>query len=163
MTSLSTGKALGAYRSVGVSSLADTASPNQLVLMLFNGASAAVAAARGHMERKEIAAKGKAISSAISIIDGGLRVSLDLKVGGELAQNLSDLYVYMGQRLFHANAHNDPRALEEVAQLLKQLGSAWETIAGKSPMVAAVAMPPMPEPRLIPKPGNRVSAAYGAV
>lgn len=125
------GKGSNAYRDVGVESIADSAAPHQLVLMLFNGARAAVAAAKGHLERNETAAKGKAISHAISIIDGGLKASLDLKVGGELAKNLSDLYVYMGQRLLYANQKNDASALNEVAQLLEELGGAWEIIAAK--------------------------------
>jgi flagellar protein FliS len=129
--------AMAAYRSVGVESLASTADPHQLVLMLFNGARAAVAAAKGHMERKEIAPKGETISKAISIIDGGLKASLDLNVGGPMAQNLWDLYVYMGQRLLQANIKNDAKALDEVALLLEQLGGAWESIAGKATPVAA--------------------------
>ena len=51
--------AMAAYRTVGVESLASTADPHQLVLMLFNGARAAVAAAKGHLQRKEVAPKAK--------------------------------------------------------------------------------------------------------
>ena len=135
--------AMAAYRTVGVESLASTADPHQLVLMLYNGARAAVAAAKGHLQRKEIAPKGEAISKAISIIDGGLKASLDLNVGGEMAQNLWDLYVYMGQRLLQANIRNDGKALDEVALLLEQLGSAWEGIAGTQvPASAAPAVRP---------------------
>ena len=139
--------AMAAYRTVGVESLASTADPHQLVLMLFNGARAAVAAAKGHLQRKEIAPKGEAISKAISIIDGGLKASLDLNVGGEMAQNLWDLYVYMGQRLLQANIKNDGKALDEVALLLEQLGGAWESIAGKA-APAAVASAPAVRPAL---------------
>ena len=166
------GNALKAYRSVGVESIADSASPEQLVLMLFNGARAAVAAANGHMQRNEVVAKCKAITSAIEIVDGGLKASLDLSVGGKLAQNLSDLYAYITQRLFHANLKNDLRALDEVARLLEQLGDAWESIATKAPSTAATAMTSAPAPAesatASPSPAatknapvNRVSAAYG--
>ena len=124
--------AVNAYHSVGVESLANSGNPHQLVVMLFTGARAAVAAARGHLQRKEVAAKGAAIGKAIDIIDGGLKASLDLNVGGEMAQNLSDLYIYMGQRLLQANIKNDAKALDEVAQLLQQLGGAWESIGAKA-------------------------------
>ena len=147
--------AMAAYRSVGVESLASTADPHQLVLMLFNGARAAVAAAKGHMERKEIAPKGETISKAISIIDGGLKASLDLNVGGEMAQNLSSLYVYMGQRLLQANIKNDAKALDEVALLLEQLGGAWESIAGKAAPVVAV----RPSLALVPPSATTVHSA----
>lgn len=173
------GNALKAYRSVGVETIADSAPPEQLVLMLFNGARAAVAAANGHMQRNEVAAKCKAITSAIEIVDGGLKASLDLSVGGKLAQNLSDLYGYITQRLFHANLRNDLRALEEVAQLLEQLGGAWESIATKTPSTAATGRTastttatttaaPATAPSSAPAAAthanvNRVSAAYGAL
>ena len=140
MFSTNSGTGSNAYRNIGVESMASTAAPHQLVLMLFNGARAAIAEAKGHLERHEVAAKGAAISKAISIIDGGLKASLDLNVGGELAQNLSNLYVYMGQRLLHANLKNDRGALDEVARLLQELGDAWSSIAGK------VAKAPAPKP-----------------
>jgi flagellar protein FliS len=139
--------AMNAYRAVGVESLASTADPHQLVLMLFNGARAAVAAAKGHLQRKEIAPKCEAISKAIAIVDGGLKASLDLNVGGPMAQSLSDLYAYMGQRLLEANLYNDGQKLDEVALLLEQLGSAWESIAGKA-APAAVASAPAVRPAL---------------
>ena len=123
--------AMDTYRGVSVESIVDSAAPHQLVCMLFDGASAAVAAAKGHIQRREIAAKGAAISKAISIIDEGLKASLDLKVGGEMARNLFELYAYMSKRLLAANINNDSAALDEVAQLLLQLGSAWGSVAEK--------------------------------
>lgn len=129
--------AMNAYRNVGVESIVESATPQQLVLMLFGGAIAAIASAEQHLRLKDIAAKGKAISQAISIIDGGLKASLDLSVGGALAQNLSELYDYMGRRLLHANLRNDPAALDEVRQLLLQLNGAWETLAATTAAAAA--------------------------
>jgi flagellar secretion chaperone FliS len=136
--------AMNAYRGVGVESIVESASPHQLVLMLFDGARAAVALANASLQGHNIPAKCEAISKAIAIIDGGLKASLDLKVGGELAQNLSDLYAYMTQRLLHANLKNDLAALEEVSLLLQQLGSAWATLAA-TPVVAAPATPARPQ------------------
>lgn len=164
--------AMNAYRSMGVASIVESASPHQLVLMLFNGARAAVATAKGHLERHEIAPKCEAISKAIAIVDGGLKASLDLNVGGEMAKNLSDLYAYIGQRLLEANLNNDGKRLDEVALLLEQLGSAWESIAAKSASVApearaalapAVAARPDSTPPLMVSPqSRRLAHAYGA-
>ena len=143
MSPTHTHSAINAYHSVGVESLANTADPHQLVVMLFNGARAALAVARGHLQRKEVAAKGAAIGKAIAIIDNGLKASLDLRVGGEIAQNLADLYDYMARRLLQANLKNDTKALDEVAQLLQQLGGAWESIGAKSaPAAATLAVRP---------------------
>ena len=149
--------AVNAYHSVGVESLANSGNPHQLVVMLFNGARAAVAVARGHLQRREIEAKGAAIGKAIAIIDDGLKASLDLNVGGEIAQNLADLYDYMARRLLQANLKNDAKALDEVAQLLLQLGSAWESIGAKS-APAAVASEPAARPALTLVPAPTAAA-----
>ncbi len=118
-----------AYRKVGLESQLDAATPHKLVLMLFEGAQLAVTNAQRHMQNKEIALKGTAISKAIDIIANGLQASLDHDVGGDLAEQLEALYEYMGQRLLHANLHNDVAALKEVGDLLQEIKSAWEKIA----------------------------------
>ena len=174
MFSANSGSGSNAYHAVGVESMASTGGPHQLVLMLFNGARAAIAVAKGHMARREIPEKGMAISKAIEIIEGGRKASLDMNVGGELAQNLSDLCVYIGQRQFQANVKNDTAALDEVATLLQQLGDAWSSIAGAKPAKAPAAhastaarTAPEVRPAAAPGAANRAPAAaptpmYGA-
>lgn len=120
--------AASAYARVGVETGVAAASPHKLILMLFEGAMLAVAHARLHMQRNEIAAKGAAISKAIMIIDSGLRPSLDSKAGGELAQRLDALYEYLSNRLLFANLKNDVATLDEVSRLLSELNGAWEAI-----------------------------------
>lgn len=120
--------AAAAYAKVGVETGVVSANPHRLVLMLFEGARVAVAAARLHMQRNEIAAKGEAISKAITIIDHGLKASLDVAAGGELAQRLYALYEYMAGRLLAANLDNDQKELDEVGRLLAELNDAWEAI-----------------------------------
>lgn len=117
-----------AYAKVGLESGALTADPHKLISMLFQGALLAIANAKNGMLRKDIPAKGAAISKAILIIGEGLQGSLDKNVGGELAQSLDALYGYMCARLVHANAHNDMAALDEIAGLLNELKDAWDTI-----------------------------------
>lgn len=124
--------ALNAYTQVGVDANVLTASPHKLILMLFDGAIKAISLAKFSMNKKEIGAKGEAISKAIAIIDEGLKLSLDVKVGGELAENLSALYEYMCHRLLVANLKNDISALDEVSRLLLELRDAWASIE-KSP------------------------------
>ena len=120
------------YAQVGLQSGVMSASPHQLITMLFDGAKTAIAMARHHMEHKEIAAKGKAISKAINIVDNGLKASLDAEAGGkagaELVANLSALYDYISQRLMYANLRNDPALLDEADRLLENIGSAWREI-----------------------------------
>lgn len=128
-----------AYATVGVETGVAAADPHKLIVMLFEGAMVAVASAIQHMQARDIPKKGAAISKAISIIDNGLRASLDKKVGGEIALNLDALYEYMSSRLLIANVKNQQSVLEEVYQLLKGLKSAWESIAPN--MNAAPASP----------------------
>lgn len=125
--------AAAAYSRVGIETGVVSANPHRLVLMLFEGARVAVAAARLHMQRNEIAAKGEAISKAIAIIDHGLKASLDVAAGGELAQQLYALYEYMARRLLAANLDNDPKGLDEVGRLLAELNDAWEAIGEPGP------------------------------
>lgn len=125
-----------AYATVGIETGVAAASPHKLILMLFDGALLSLSAATSHMQQKHIAEKGQSISKAIDIIGNGLRASLDLKAGGELAERLYSLYEYMENRLLHANLHNDPAALEEVSHLLGELRSAWEEIAQNPAVVS---------------------------
>lgn len=121
-----------AYARIGTESAAMSASPHQLITMLFDGAKTAITMARHHMANKDIAAKGKAISKAINIVENGLKASLDAEAGGkagaELVANLSALYDYVTQRLLYANLRNDPALLDEADRLLDNIGSAWREI-----------------------------------
>lgn len=135
-----------AYATVGVETGVAAADPHKLIVMLFEGALVAVASASQHMQAGDIPKKGAAISKAISIIDNGLRASLDKKVGGEIAQNLDALYEYMSNRLLMANLQNQPALLDEVYQLLKSLKSAWESIAPNANQANTQAAAQAPSP-----------------
>lgn len=129
---------IAAYATVGVETSVESASPHKLILLLFEGAKAAILAAKLQMSNGEIAAKGASISKAIDIINNGLKASLDLEAGGSLALQLQALYEYMSDRLLFANLKNEPAALDEVLGLLAQIHSAWEEI-GDRPETAPAA------------------------
>jgi flagellar protein FliS len=137
----STNSGANAYARVGVETGVAAASPHKLIVMLFEGAMVAISSAIQQMQAGDVQAKGKSISKAITIIDEGLRASLDKKVGGEIALNLDALYEYMSNRLVIANLKNQPAILDEVYQLLRGLKDAWESIA-PAPS-AASAQPPV--------------------
>lgn len=136
-----------AYANVGVETGVMAASPHKLIVMLFEGALAALSSALVHMKARRIADKGKAISKAINIIDNGLRASLDKEVGGEIALNLDALYSYMSERLLQANLNNAPETIEEVMKLLGDLKGAWESIAPAPVAAVAAAAPAMARPQ----------------
>lgn len=156
---MNTATAIKAYAKVGVESGVSAADPHKLISMLYQGALLAIANAKNGIMRKDIPAKGAAISKAILIIDDGLKASLDKDVGGELAQNLASLYDYMTSRLLAANMKNDMAALDEVARLLTDLKGAWDSIRPASAAPAAA-------PAAAPQPAaasNKVQLAYGRV
>lgn len=125
-------RAISAYQKVGVDAAVEVADPHRLILLLFAGAQAAIGNARAAMQQQQIASKGEAISKAIDIISNGLKVSLDLEQGGEVAQRLDALYDYLVVRLLRANLDKDLCALEEVAALLEEIHGAWRGISPKA-------------------------------
>jgi len=123
-----------AYGKIGLETGVSAASPHKLIIMLYEGALTALSKAMHELKTGNVAAKGKSISHAISIIDSGLRASLDKQSGGEIAHSLDALYEYMSERLLHANLHNKLEILEEIHGLLKDLKITWESI-GSDPSV----------------------------
>ena len=122
----------GAYARVGVETGVMSASPHQLICMLFDGARSTIGMARHHMASGDIGPKGNAIAKAIDIVDNGLKAALDAKAAGPegeaLVANLSALYGYIIQRLLQANLRNDAQALDEADGLLENIASAWREI-----------------------------------
>lgn len=116
------------YRTVDAYGAAAAPDRIQLVLRMMQGALDRIATARGHMRRGEQAPKGEALGRAVRLIDG-LRSCLDLQRGGEIAANLGALYDYMTRRLTEANLRNDPRGLDEVAELMEEIRGGWEQMA----------------------------------
>ncbi|MDP1557325.1 MAG: flagellar export chaperone FliS [Nitrosomonas sp.] len=119
---------ISAYQRTGVETGVESANPHKLILMLFEGAQQALANAKLHIRHNEIAQKGLMISKAIMIIDHGLKASLDMNAGGDIAPKLFSLYEYMTHRLLTANLKNDIEIINEVNGLLSQLHEAWESI-----------------------------------
>jgi flagellar protein FliS len=118
---------VGAYSQIRVATGVSEGSPHRLVAMLFDGFFEALARARGAMRNGEIEAKGKAIGHAARIVEEGLKSALDMKAG-QISKDLSDLYAYITVRLMHANLRNDESALDECANLMEPLRSAWADI-----------------------------------
>ncbi|MDR7342844.1 MAG: flagellar export chaperone FliS [Pantoea sp.] len=122
-----------AYAQVGVESAVMSATPHQLVVLLFDGALSAMKKAVILMDQGDIPGKGQALSKAINIITNGLRAGLNHEAGGDIAANLDGLYDYMTRRLLHANLHNDVEAIAEVERLLTNIADAWKEIGPNAP------------------------------
>lgn len=117
-----------AYARVGVETGVESASPHRLIAMLFDGYMDALATARGALRQGQVEIKGRAISRAARIVDEGLKASLNLNGGGQLAEDLRSLYEYLTMRLTQANLRNDETILDECVSLVEPLRAAWREI-----------------------------------
>ncbi|MCX6119192.1 MAG: flagellar export chaperone FliS [Proteobacteria bacterium] len=104
-----------------------TASREKILLMLYEGAIRFTKQARVAMNEKKIADKGKYISKATAILSE-LMATLDFKVGGQLAHDLENLYIFMIDKLIEANIQNKTEPLDHVERLLNTLYSAWKDV-----------------------------------
>ena len=118
---------INAYRKGNLKQDIANADPHKLTLMLMQGALDRIAYAKGAMERREYELKSQYISRVTAILIN-LRDTLDLKVGGETAENLFALYDYMIERLNLAHVKNDLKMLDEVTNLLTPIRDAWVQI-----------------------------------
>ncbi len=105
-----------------------TQSKEKILLILYEGAVRFVKLACMGIEEKSAKIRGENISKVIGILTE-LDYALDREAGGEIVENLSDLYHYMVNRLTHANVKNDPDALNEVEKLLTELKDGFEGAA----------------------------------
>ena len=112
-----------AYRETSVM----TASPEQLVVMLYDGAGRFLRQAEGAMngDGTWLQASQK-LSRAEAIIDE-LLATLDMDAG-EIAERLQAIYVFCKTRLIEARLERDPGRVDQVARLLAELREAWATI-----------------------------------
>ncbi len=116
------------YQQVKAQHAVSGADPHRLIVMLMEGALEKMAAAKGFISQGKRAEKAQQISWAVSIIDG-LRMSLNKEQGGEIAENLDNLYDYMEHQLLQANINDDAVILDEVSGLMRTVLSGWMEIA----------------------------------
>jgi flagellar protein FliS len=132
-------RVLGLYRNVDATSAVEDASPHKIVAMIYDAVLGEIAAARGAMQRRDVAEKGRAIGRAVRLVQEGLMAPLDLEAGGAIATNLRDLYEYTVYRLTLGNLHSDDAALAECASLMRTLSESWAAIAPQVDMPARAA------------------------
>jgi flagellar protein FliS len=133
-TSVST-RSVNAYQRVSVETGVAQADPHRLVDMLFDGLLGNIGAARGALARGDIKAKCQHISTAVRILEEGLKGSLNLAQGGELAANLMGVYGYCVMRLTTANVKSDDAILKEVAQVLTPISEGWKQMGRENPAI----------------------------
>ncbi len=105
-----------------------TASPEQLVVMLYDGARRFLGQATAAMRADEIETAHQKLRRAEAII-AHLRDTLDLDQG-DVATRLQAIYLFCNRHLNDARVQRDPQKIEQVNSLLGELRSAWSSVAG---------------------------------
>lgn len=101
-----------------------SASKEKILLMLYEGCIRFIKQAIVAIEKKDIADRGMNIGRAYDIINE-LNNTLNHEVGGEIAANLEQLYMFVSEQLTKANATGDKKPLEESLKVLETLYSGW--------------------------------------
>lgn len=101
-----------------------SASPEQILLMLYDGAIRFVRQSIEGIEQDNLALIHHGIKKSMAIISE-FSNSLDHEVGGEIAENLDALYNFMIRELTFANLHKDIEKLKIVEGLLVDLRETW--------------------------------------
>jgi flagellar protein FliS len=114
------------YKATSVQS----ASREKLLLMMYEGAIRFVKRAILACEQKNIAERGVNIGKAYDIVLE-LNNTLDHKVGGDIARNLEQLYMFITDKLTQANIKGDKAPLEEALKILETLYSGWQQAVEK--------------------------------
>jgi flagellar protein FliS len=138
------------YRQLKVQS----ASPGQLMLMLYDGAIRFCLRAIKQMEIKDVAGKGMSISKAQAIVQE-LAATLNFQVAPELCASLEQLYIYMTEKLTEANMDSDAEKIKEVVRLLTTVKEGWEQVVKQEAKSG--------QPRPAPQPGQQMRPAPGSI
>lgn len=114
-----------------------TATPEMVIVKLYEGALRFIRAARAHQEAGHIAGRATSIAKALAIVNE-LQHSLNLERGGEIAHNLDALYFFVTDRLLEANLRGTIAPLDVATSILSTLNEAWVEIARRPADALAV-------------------------
>ena len=105
-----------------------TASPGQLVVMLYDGAIRFLRQAEIAMEEGSVAQTNDRMQRAEAILEE-LISTLNMDAG-EISQRLQSIYIFCRSELIASRIHRDPKKIQQVVGLLTNLREAWAEIAG---------------------------------
>jgi len=104
-----------------------TASPGKIVVMLYDGALKNLNIAKDAYQNKNFEQKSRALTKVSDIVTE-LMGSLNFDKGGEIADRLQSLYVYILQKVVDADINKNMEALDESRRILSELRDAFATI-----------------------------------
>ncbi|MDP2575164.1 flagellar export chaperone FliS [Vibrio penaeicida] len=118
---------LQAYKKVSVDSQLSAASPHKIIQMLMAGAIERLIQGKAAMQQGNIATKGERLGKALDIVIA-LRSCLSMDDGGDIAKNLDQLYEFMITQITVANQSNEPKPIDDVVDIIREIKSAWDQI-----------------------------------
>jgi flagellar protein FliS len=104
-----------------------SATREQILLMLYEGAIKFTKLAIKAIENKNVAERGKNIMRAYDII-AELQVSLDHNVGGDLPKQLDQLYTFILDQYTKSNIQGDAEPLKASIKILENLYGGWKEV-----------------------------------
>ena len=116
------------YGKVGIESAVSGADPHELISILFSQLKKELVAAEYHCKAKNFELYSSKVTKANRILVG-LQGSLDLEKGGEIADNLVELYAFCIRQLTKALTSKDVKMVEDVAIVLNPVITGWEEIS----------------------------------
>jgi flagellar protein FliS len=116
------------YGKVGIESAVSGADPHELISILFSQLKKELVAAEYHCKAKNFELYSSKVTKANRIL-AGLQGSLDLEKGGEIADNLVELYAFCIRQLTKALTSKDVKMVEDVAIVLNPVITGWEEIS----------------------------------
>jgi flagellar protein FliS len=105
-----------------------TATPGQLVVMLYDGCLRFLHQSAHAMREGKIAEAGTRLARAEAIIDE-LLTTLDLEEGGVIASRLQGIYVFCLRHLMQARLERDAEMIDKVSELLSELRDSWVQVS----------------------------------
>jgi flagellar protein FliS len=105
-----------------------TATPGQLVVMLYDGCLRFLHQGAHAMREGNIVEAGARLGRAEAIIEE-LLSTLDLEQGGVIASRLQGIYVFCVRHLMQARVERDAEMIEKVGELLSELRDSWSQVA----------------------------------
>ncbi|MCT4704631.1 flagellar export chaperone FliS [Enterobacteriaceae bacterium H16N7] len=118
------------YKEMDLASRTASASPLDLVLVLYAGLLDELERAKSHIEHKRYERKAQSINKCIDILNA-LTSSLEFDNGGDVVLNLARLYDHCVYRLYEASGQLSVEKLDEVILILTNLREGWEGLAKK--------------------------------
>ena len=122
-------------------------SPLELLLLVYNGAIEAFKKAEDAFERDDKDRGKDSLARARKFITH-LYATLDTKYGGEVAQRLGQLYVFIIEQIQIASATSDTALCANMREILENVKAGWDGInpADSTRKVEDIANPPLNVP-----------------